>query len=99
VNLNRRVIDGPARSRYSQGQIKDLVAYANPQPQMAAQSFGSPLRRVPEIALQPPAFSPAQPIPAVCASIASTYFPGGSARGSARFISPLQRRIGGYRHL
>ena len=57
-NINGEVIDGSARSRYSQGQIKDLVAYTNPQPQMAAQSFGSPLRRVPEIALQPPAFLP-----------------------------------------
>jgi hypothetical protein len=91
-----------ARSRYSQGQIKDLVAYANPRSFETAQSFGSFLRRESKLHLQTAALPLSSHPLAFCNSIANQLAkdaPGGSARGSARFFSCIQRRIGGLRPL
>ena len=95
-------IDEWARSRYSQAQIKDLVAYANPRSFEAAQSLGSLLRRdfgsllnpvALVLSLRPPAS------PAFTANNLLKISPGGSACGSVRHISRIQRRTGGHRPL
>ena len=100
--LNFGVIDGPARPRYSLAQIKDLVAYAIPQSQGAVQSLGSPLRRVSETPLKSAALPHSLHRPVSCTSSATKIdrdAPGGSACGSARSISRIQRHIGGHRTL
>ena len=102
VKLNIAVIDAAVRSRYSQGQIKDLVAYAIPRFLQASQSTCSFLRRESGNRLKPAASSPVLRPAAPCASTADNLFtasPGGSACGFARFISRLQRRTGGLRPL
>ena len=100
--LNIGDIDGPVRSRYSQGQIKDLVAYANPRSFKTAQSSGSSLRRDFSNLLQPPALPLSSHLSAPCHSTTNQPAedaPGGSARGSARSFSRFQRRTGGLRPL
>jgi hypothetical protein len=100
--LNIGDIDGLARARYSQAQIKDLVAHANPRSLDAAQSFGSFLRRDSSNVLQPTALPLSSHPSALCKSTTNPPAkdaPGGSARGSARSFSCFQRRTGGLRPL
>src|ERR1039458_5819099 len=98
TKLNTPVIDGPALPRYSQAQIKDLVAYANPRSQEAAQSNCSSLRRVsgnlPQPAASPLSLRHRILRVSTTAKLAIDA-PGVSARGFARSISCFQRPIGG----
>ena len=95
-------IDASARARYSQAQIKDLVAYANPRYLEAFQSLGLLSRR-----------DCGKPVKFVAASLSFrpaasgtftanrlyTTLPGGSAFGPARQFSYLNHYIGGHRPL
>jgi hypothetical protein len=62
LKIHGSLIDGPGGSRYSQAQILDLVAYANPRSRKAAQSLSMALTR----ARRPPLQStvPYPPAPA-----------------------------------
>ena len=94
------LIDAVGASRYSQAQIKDLVAYANPRSHKAFQSFGSRPPCVSEnlLALVAPSLSLCPPSFTLFTS-GNFYkpFPGGSHKDPARLISPLNRLPGGYR--
>ncbi len=94
------LIDAVGTSRYSQAQIKDLVAYANPRSHKVVKSSGSRPPCVSEnllvsvatsLSLRPPSFSSL-----TTASLYKT-LPGGSHHDPARLISPLNRLPGGYR--
>jgi hypothetical protein len=95
-------IDALTVSRYSQAQINHLIAYANPRHRKAIKSSGSRPPCAPGNLLK----AVARPIPchppessALTAENLYITLPGGSGSGPARFISQLQRRIGGYRPL
>jgi len=62
-------IDAFVDSRYSQAQITDLLAYANPRSSQAAQSLGSPLRRASQPHKKPTAtpLSLCRPVPCAAA--------------------------------
>lgn len=95
-------IDAVSRSRYSQAQIKDLVAYANPRYLRAVKSSGSRPPCAPGSLLQTVATSLSCISPASSALTAENlykHFPGGSDVGPARLISPLHYLPGGYRPL
>ena len=95
-------IDAPTRARYSQAQIKDLVAYANPRYLEAFQSLGSLSRRdcgnPVKFLAAPLSFRPAAPS-TFTANRLYTTLPGGSAYGPARQFSYLNHYIGGHRPL
>ena len=100
LNLNSAPIDGSPRSRYSQGQIKDLVAYAIPRFPEVARRSSSLLRRILGLFFTAVAAPPAVYLAALSAFTANedyTTLPGGSNPGSSRLLSCVQRRIGGYR--
>jgi hypothetical protein len=93
-------IDASLRSRYSQAQIKDLVAYANPRYLRAVKSSGSRPSCAPGNLLQAVATSLSCCPPAASALTAENLYkhsPGGSGNGPARLISPLHFSPGGYR--
>lgn len=89
--IHRAAIDGQTWSRYSQAQIKDLVAYTNPRFYRTAQSSGSILRRetgnllkavAPSVSFRPAAHR------ALNTKYLYTTLPGGTACGPVRSISP-----------
>jgi hypothetical protein len=95
-------IDALTVSRYSQAQINHLIAYTNPRYRKAIKSSGSRPPCAPGNLLK----AVARPIPchppessALTAENLYITLPGGSGSGPARFISQLQRPIGGYRPL
>lgn len=93
-------IDAMAGSRYSQPQIKDLIANANPRSLRAVKSSRSRPPCVSENLLVAFATSLSDCPPAYSASTAEHLykaFPGGFDHGPARLISRLNRLPGGYR--
>jgi hypothetical protein len=93
-------IDASTGSRYSQAQIKDLVAYANPRSHLVVKSSGSRPPCVSENLLQPVATSLSLCSPSFSPFTAKNLYkplPGGSNYDPARLISRLNRLPGGYR--
>jgi hypothetical protein len=93
-------IDALPLSRYSQAQIKELVAYAIPRYLRAVKSSGSRPPCSPGSLLKAVATSLSYHPPATSALTAKNLyknFPGGSGNGPTRLISPLHCPPGGYR--
>ncbi len=92
-------IDGPLQSRYSQAQITDLVAYANPRSLEAAQSLCSSLSHASQTLPKPVASSPAVLSATNCSKSTRTLAPEIYSSGVAvtHSTSLLQRNSGGQR--